>query len=105
MDREERRKVRTKKRKKNATVLLRLVLVGVLVFAAVKFFAQQSYISDYDRKISELTDQIAEEERLKTHYQEQKKLYETDEYQKQLARERLGLVEEHEKIFIDVSGQ
>ena len=105
MEREERKKARTKKRKSNAVVLLRLVLAGVLAFAAFKFVVQQSYLSDYDKKISELNEQIAQEEKQKTHYEEQKKLYETDEYQKQLARERLGLVEEHEKIFIDVSGQ
>lgn len=105
MDRDERKRVRTKKRKKSAVALLRLVLVAVLLFSVFKFFVQQSYLSDYDKKIGELTEQISEEEKQKKHYEEQKKLYETDEYQKQLARERLGLVEEHEKIFIDVSGQ
>lgn len=105
MDRDERKRVRTKKRKKSAVTLLRLTLVAILLFSVFKFFVQQSYLNDYDKKIGELTEQISEEEKQKKHYEEQKKLYETDEYQKQLARERLGLVEEHEKIFVDVSGQ
>lgn len=105
MEHNEKRNVRTKKRKKNAIILLRLVIIFIIAFIGFKFIAQQTYLSDYDKKIGTLNEQIEEEEKMKVHYEEQKKLYETDEYQKQLARERLGLVEEHEKIFVDVSGQ
>lgn len=62
-------------------------------------------MSEYDKKIGDLNDQIQQQEKDKAHYEELKALYETEEYQKQLARERLGLVEENEKVFIDVSGK
>lgn len=105
MDREQMRKSRLKKRKKNKKIFLRLILVAFFLIAAVRFFVQQPILSDYDNKISDLNAQIEQEQKDKQHYEEIKKLYESDEYQKQLARERLGLVEENEKVFIDVSGQ
>ena len=105
MDREELKKTRQKKRKKGLKVFLRLALLAFFLFAAVRFISQQPLLSEYDKKIGDLNDQIQQQEKDKAHYEELKALYETEEYQKQLARERLGLVEENEKVFIDVSGK
>lgn len=105
MSREEIKKTRQKKRRKGLKVFLRLALLAFFVFAAVRFLSQQPLLSEYNNKIGDLHAQIEQEEKDKAHYEELKKLYESDEYQKQLARERLGLVEENEKIFIDVSGK
>lgn len=105
MDREQRKNTREKKRRRSKKVLLRLVLIAALIFTAVRFFVQQPLLGEYDNKISDLNAQIEQEQKNKQHYEELKKLYESDDYQKQLARERLGLVEENEKVFIDVSGQ
>ena len=104
MSREEIKKTRQKKRKKSVKLVLRLALLAFFVFAAVRFISQQPLLSEYDNKISELNEQIEHQEQEKAHYEELKALYETEEYQKQLARERLGLVEENERVFIDVSG-
>lgn len=104
MSREEIKKTRQKKRKKSVKLVLRLALLAFFVFAAVRFISQQPLLSEYDNKISELNEQIEQQEQEKAHYEELKALYETEEYQKQLARERLGLVEENERVFIDVSG-
>ena len=105
MNREEVRALREKKRKKNAKILLRLLLIGFFIFIAIRFIVQQPLLNKYDDKIGELNSQIEQEEKNKLYYEELKKLYETEDYQKQLARERLGLVEENEKVFIDISGQ
>ena len=105
MTREEFIKAREKKRKKNVKLFLRLILVAFILFSAFRFLVQQPLLADYNKKISELEKQIEAEEKNKTYYKELKALYETDDYQKQLARERLGLVEENEKVFIDISGQ
>lgn len=105
MTREEFIKAREKKRKKNVKLFLRLILVAFFLFSAFRFIVQQPLLANYDKKISELEAQIENEEKSKTYYKELKTLYETDDYQKQLARERLGLVEENEKVFIDISGQ
>lgn len=105
MTREEFAKNRQKKRRKNRKVFLRFVLLALFLIAAVRFISQQPLLNEYDRKIGELSEQIEQEQKEKKHYEDLKSLYETDEYQKQLARERLGLVEENEKIFIDVSGK
>ena len=100
MSREEIKKTRQKKRKKSVKLVLRLALLAFFVFAAVRFISQQPLLSEYDNKISELNEQIEQQEQEKAHYEELKALYETEEYQKQLARERLGLVEENERVFI-----
>lgn len=105
MNKEEFRKAHEKKRSKNIKVFLRLILVVFFLFAACRFFIQQPLLNKYDKKIGELNHAIEEEEKNKEHYDELKKLYESEDYQKQLARERLGLVEENEKVFIDISGQ
>ena len=122
MDREELKKTRQKKRKKGLKVFLRLALLAFFLFAAVRFISQQPLLSEYDKKIGDLNDQIQQQEKDKAHYEEKrentirealKKSEEAQieservlaEYQKQLARERLGLVEENEKVFIDVSGK
>ncbi|MBE7025976.1 MAG: hypothetical protein E7410_00200 [Ruminococcaceae bacterium] len=105
MTREEFIKARENKRKKNVKLFLRLILIAFFLFAGIRFLIQQPLLADYDKKISELEAQIENEEKSKTYYKELKALYETDDYQKQLARERLGLVEENEKVFIDISGQ
>ena len=41
----------------------------------------------------------------KEHYDNLTEQYKTEEYQKLQAKERLGLVEENEKVYIDVSGE
>lgn len=105
MSREEKKKTRVVKRKNTLKGFLRIVIVAFFIFAAIKFIVQQPLLNEYNDKIGELEDEIENQQKEKKHYEDLKKLYETDEYQKQLARERLGLVEENEKVYIDISGK
>lgn len=94
-----------RRRKKLAGLLVKLALLSFLCFALGRFLYQQPLLNQYDEKISQLTQEIEKEKKSTQQYENLKKLYETDDYKKQLARERLGLVESNERVYVDVSGQ
>ncbi len=110
MDRlEEKRANRINRRAQTANRVRWVLLLGIVVFAlgflGVKFYRQSALNAKLDEQIASLEEQIAQQEAQKEHYDNLTELYKTEEYQKLFAKERLGLVEENEKIFIDVSGQ
>lgn len=97
-----------KKSKKNVTplrVFFRVFTVVFAVFTVVKVIAQQPLLGQYDNKIEEYKQQIAEENDKIEHYKNLKELYQTEEYKILIAKERLGLVEENEKIYIAANGK
>ncbi len=105
MERESVKERRSVKMRRSRKVLFRLVLIGFFIFAAVRFCFQQPILSKYAKQIDELQGQIAQEEKRAGQIKDLKQLYETDEYKKRIARDRLGLVEADERIYVDVSGQ
>ena len=106
---EEKRANRINRRIRTANRVRWVMLLGiaafVLGFLGVKFYRQSAMNAKLDQQIAALEEQIAQQEAQKEHYDNLTELYKTEEYQKLFAKERLGLVEENEKIFIDVSGQ
>ena len=86
-----------------ATILC-VVLVAV-VLVGINFYRQAKAGVQLDAQIADLERQIGEQEKEKEHYDSMTELYKTEEYQKLFAKERLGLVEENEKVFVDVSGE
>lgn len=77
----------------------------VTFFLIFKGFMQQPLIEKNRTKIAGLEDQIEYE---KTRMEEVKALktkVNTDEYIEKMAREKLGLIKENEKVFIDISQQ
>lgn len=105
MERQDRKQSRAVKRQQTKKLLLRLALAAFLVFAAVRFCCQQPLLNQYSKQISDLEAQIAQEEKNAQQIEDLKALYESDEYKQRLARERLGLVEPDERVFVDVSGK
>lgn len=105
MQSEERRQSRIQKRQRAKKLLLRLALVAFFVFAAVRFCYQQPLLNQYGKQIQQLNAQIAQEDKNAQQIEDLKALYESDEYKQRLARERLGLVEPDERVYVDVSGK
>lgn len=110
MDRlEEKKANRENRRAKNAVRFRMVLLVCLAIFAVsflgVKFYRQAKYDAQLDEQIAELEAKLQEQAEEKEHYDNLTELYKTEEYQKLFAKERLGLVEENEKVFIDVSGE
>ena len=96
---------KAKKKNSPAIILLRLTAVFVIVFALVRFFTQQPVLNQCNQRIDECSKQIEAEKENIEHYKNLKELYQTDEYKMILAKERLGLVEENEKVYIDANGK
>lgn len=106
---EEKKALRKDRRAKNAGKLRLLLVVGIALVVAVlfgvKFYRQAKMNAQLDAQIAELEAKIEQQAEEKEHYDNLTDLYKTEEYQKLFAKERLGLVEENEKVFIDVSGE
>lgn len=103
--REEQKKRRTKKRQTNKRMLIRLIVIVFIVFVGVRFLSQQPRIAKYDAQIKELEQRISEQKKESERLEQQRSLYETDEYKENLARDRLGMVDASERVFIDISGK
>ncbi len=106
---EEKKASREIRRAKNAGQFRLLLVVGLALalcaFVGVKFYRQAKMNAQLDAQIAQLEAQIEQQAAEKEHYDSLTDLYKTEEYQKLFAKERLGLVEENEKVFIDVSGE
>ena len=96
------------KNKKSISVLhlfLRVFTVVFAVFTIVKVIAQQPLLGQYDNKLNEYDNLIAEENEKIEYYNNLKELYKTEEYKILIAKERLGLLEENEKLYIAANGE
>lgn len=105
MERADRKQSRLAKRQRTKKLLFRLALVAFFIFAAVRFCCQQPLLNQYSQQIASLEEQIAQEEKNAEQIEDLKELYESDEYKQRLARERLGLVEPDERVYVDISGK
>lgn len=96
---------KNKKKTPPIYVILRVLTIVFVVFTVVKIVAQQPLLNQYNVKATEYENQIQAEKDKIEHYKNLKELYKTEEYQMLIAKERLGLVEENEKVYIDASGK
>lgn len=79
-----------------------LVSTVVLLLAVMVFFGSiklQAKNKEYMRQEAELEAQIAEEQERSKEIDEYKDYVQTDEYAKEIAREKLGLVDPNEILF------
>ena len=77
-----------------------VIVVGAMIFKGI---VQQPQIMDNKAKIAELNEQIQYEQQRSEEVDHLKEIVGTDEYIEKIAREKLGLIKENEKIFVDVS--
>ncbi len=101
-------KKKNNKRKKSVSALhvfLRVFTIVFAVFTIVKVIAQQPLLGQYDNKLDEYDNLIAEENEKIEYYGNLKELYKTEEYKILIAKERLGLLEENEKVYIAANGE
>ncbi len=96
---------RAKQTKKIRTVTIVSIVCIAVIVLGLSFHRQTKAGMQLDAQIKDLMRQIDAQQKEKEHYDNMTKLYKTEEYQKLFAKERLGLVEENEKVFVDVSGE
>ncbi|MCC8159780.1 MAG: septum formation initiator family protein [Oscillospiraceae bacterium] len=88
--------------KKAIKIAIFVFLVGGMAF---KGLMQIPQINAGKEEIAQLTDQIEYEKERQEEVKELKDKVNTDEYIEKMASERLGLVKNNAKIFVDVSGE
>lgn len=89
--------------KKNRASLLKIVIVAAAVSMLFKGIMQQPQINANRREIAKLNEQIKYEKQRQIEIDEMRKKVNTDEYIEKIAEEKLGLVKNNVKIFVDVS--
>lgn len=92
-----------KKKKKYRIDYVRVILVVCIVYFSVTFVKQQLEINEYNVKIDNIKQDIADANDKIELLNETKGKANDSEYIEKIAREELGLVKPYEKIFIDVS--
>ncbi len=77
----------------------------VFIFVAFTLIRQQGEINDYNDKIDNINNQIAEQEAFGEELAKKDELYSSEGYIEEVAREELGLVMADEKIFVDANSK
>lgn len=88
------------KHKKRRNPFIILAVCAVLLWVVAGAFAE-SYkdLSFYKHEIDNLKEEISNQKELSKELDEKEKLYASDDYIEQVARETLGLVKSDEKVF------
>lgn len=89
------------KRKKPGLKLL--VIAGLLLYFVWLLFDQQKSIYSMTNERKVIETKIAEEKKLNADLKEQNEFANTDQFIESNAREKLGMVKQGEKVFIDSS--
>ena len=95
------RRVRRKKEKQNrfSTVLIIMVILMMAAFFSFKCYRLKEKSETYAAREAELREEIAKEEERSTEIEEYGKYTQTKKYVEEVAKEKLGLVNENEIIF------
>lgn len=91
------------KRKSKGTKILIVSLVVFSLYFVYTIYDQQIQINKYNSQIEMYKSEIASKKELTAYYKEQSQNIESAEYIEQVARDTLGYVKPHEKIFIDTN--
>ena len=86
-------------RHKRSVLMICMVLLFLTGMIAVDSLTLQAKNNEYKAQEAELREQISEEEKRSEEVEEFKEYVNTDEYTKEIAEEKLGLVDPNEIVF------
>lgn len=89
------------RRKKRLNPLIIILMSGLIVYFVVIFVQQQEEIAVIRSETRALEHKIAQEKETQEELFEQKSKVDTDEFIEMLAREKLGMVKEGERLYTD----
>jgi len=89
-----------KKRKINAFLLV--IMSGLIVYFVITLVQQQDEINTIQNEMKALEKKIEKEKEIQEELLKQQIIIETDEFIEKIAREKLGMVKEGERIYIDI---
>ncbi len=79
------------------------LLAVVLIYAAFTFTAQSNDLYILNLEIKQLEQKVAKEEEEKQRLMEEKDEISSDESIEKIAREKLGMVKDGERVFVDTN--
>lgn len=88
-------------RLRKSSLITKLLILGLMVYAFATIMTLQPQISALAEKRDRLSGEVADAQQANLELQEDIAAMDTDEAIKQIARERLNLVEDGEMVFID----
>ncbi|MCX7746337.1 MAG: septum formation initiator family protein [Clostridia bacterium] len=90
--------------KKEKSSKIGLIVVGVLIiYLSYLFIGQEKIFSTQKNEYVKLQTKITEETKKKEQLQKQKEAIQSDEYVEKLARQKLGMVKQGERVFVDIN--
>ncbi len=87
---------------KKSIIGLVIIIVCGLYFGRI-FIGQQKQLDILYAKTAEIDLKIEKEKKLNMELEEEKKVVLTEEYIEKIAREKLGMIKDGEKIFVDIN--
>lgn len=78
-----------------------ICLAVIVVYVAITVYSQHGTIKESKRILENYNEDIKEQEEIALEIEEEKSKIGTDEYVEKVARDKLGMCKEDEKIFID----
>lgn len=79
------------------------LMAGVLIYAAITFTAQSNDLYILNLEIKQLEQKIDREEEEKRRLLEERDEISSDESIEKIAREKLGMVKDGERVFVDTN--
>lgn len=89
--------------KEKKSKVIPFILVCFVVYFGYTFFSQQSIIYSKNIELKELQDRVKQEQETNVELNKQKEMISGDEYIEKIAREKLGMVKQGEKVYIDIN--
>lgn len=84
-----------------SSLITKLLILGLMVYAFATIMILQPQISALAKEHDRLSDEVADAQQANLELEENIAAMDTDEAIKEIARERLNLVEDGEMVFID----
>ena len=87
---------------KNKNKLLKkIVFIAILIYAIITFIKQQKILNTYDEQENTLKTQISEAKEYQDKLNEEKANVNSPEYIEKVAREKLGMYLQNERVYVD----
>jgi cell division protein FtsL len=89
--------------KRKRSKMMIFLSAAVALYFVYMMADQQAIINRYNQDFARLEQKIEEEEQRNSHLKREKEMLNSDEYIEKVAREKLGMVKEGERLFVDIN--
>ena len=88
---------------KNKSLLKKVLLIGIIIYVAYTFFAQQKMLNTYQAEQKRYAEQITEAKEQQEELKATKENINSQEYIEEVAREKLDMYLPNERVYVDIS--